>query len=123
MPLLSSALKWFAVAALFAASAAQAEEQEPILRCLTATSSLASSSDKGIAQIGVLNSLYWLGRLDPSLSEAVIEKRIAAISASMTKESLQAEVGRCGRELAERGAMMERIGKKLKDRAARRDTR
>ena len=123
MAALSLSPKWFAAAALLAGSAAQAEEQEPILRCLTATSSLASSSDKGIAQIGVLNSLYWLGRLDPTLSEAVIEKRIAAISASMTKESLQTEVGRCGRELAERGAMMERIGKKLKDRAARRETR
>lgn len=107
------------LAALLPASPVWAEDQEPILRCLAATGALASSPDKAAAQIGMMNSLYWLGRVDPSMTEAELEERLLAITTTMNRNALQAQLQRCGAELAERGAMMQRVGKKMQERAAR----
>jgi len=111
-----------AMAGLAGISPAFAADQEPVIRCLTATSALAGSEDKDVAQIGLLNSVFWLGRLDPAFSEAELEKRMAALSSQLAGESLQAELKRCGTEMAERGAMMQRVGKKLQERATKADT-
>jgi hypothetical protein len=105
------------------AQANPAEDQTPILRCLIATSLLGQSEDKALASAGTMGSLYWLGRLDSSLSEDEIENRITAISDKLTQADIRLDLQRCGTEMQQRGDMMQRIGAKLKQRAAKGDSR
>ena len=112
------ARRLIAVALLLSAAPAMAADQGPVISCIAMSGVLASNPDPAAQQAGLLSSIFWLGRLDPSTSEAELETGMAALAAEVTQERGQAELRRCGVEMGERGAMLQRVGKKLKDRAA-----
>ena len=53
-------------------------------------------------------------RIDSSLSEADIERKIDRMSATMKVADLQNDLPRCAAEMKARGEMMKRIGEKVK---------
>lgn len=111
------------IAAAIAAPLSAAEDQTPILRCLVATASLAQSSDQGAAQVGIMNSLYWMGRIDPAIPESDVQRRMIEIARTYTQADLRADLQRCGAELTARGDMMQRIGKAMAEEGARKEQR
>lgn len=109
--LLTAAMVAFAVPA-------GASDPGPVISCIAMSGALTSNPDPAAQQAGLMSSIFWLGRLDPSVTEAELETRMAALAAEVTRERGQAELRRCGLEMAERGAMLQPVGKKLRDRAA-----
>jgi hypothetical protein len=99
------------------ADAAPAEDQAPILRCMVVTGMIANSKDPAQAQAGRVASIFWLGRLDSSLTEAEIERRINQMSATIKVADLQNDVPRCGAEMKARADMMKRVGEKVRQSA------
>jgi hypothetical protein len=102
------------------AVASAAEDQTPILRCIAAAGLLAQSKDPDQANSGRMGTVYWLGRLNPALREAEIEKRINDLSAKVTIADLQRDLPRCGAEIKTRSDMMRRIGERARQSSTKR---
>ena len=94
------------------------EDQAPILRCFVIAGMMANSKDPAQVQAGRAASIYWLGRIDPSLTEADLERRVNQMSATTKLADLQGDVPRCAGEIKARADMMKRIGEKVRASAA-----
>ena len=95
--------------------AAQSRDDMMALRCILATGSLADSEDRELARNGALGSLFWLGRLEPKLTEQQIERGGAKAAEQLRAGDLQAQLKVCGDEMARQGEIVERVGKALQD--------
>ncbi len=104
------AISLFAVAA-----SAQSRDDIFALRCILVTGSLAQSEDKEMARNGAIGSLFWLGRLKPALTEKQIERGGAKAAAQLQALDVNAELQRCGDEMARQGEIVERVGKALQE--------
>ena len=96
------------------ALAEPAENQTPILRCLVATNMLAQNKESAVATAGLMGSLYFLGRLDPALEEVEAERQLIEMITKLDAAELQRDLERCGAEMKTKGAMLQRIGQKIK---------
>ena len=96
------------------ADAAPAEDQTPILRCFVVAGLIAKSNNPEQAQAGRMAGVYWMGRLDSSLSEAEIEQKVRRMSETTRLADLQPDVPRCAAELKARVDMMKRVGDKVR---------
>lgn len=98
-----------------APASAQSRDDLEALRCILASGSLADSPDPELARNGALSSLFWLGRLEPRLTEQQIERGGARAAQQLQTVDIQAELRKCGEEMARQGDIVERVGKALQD--------
>lgn len=94
---------------------AQSKEDMTALRCILVTGSLANSPDQELARNGAIGSLFWLGRLEPRLTEKQIETGGAKAAEQLRDVDINAELQACGAEMARQGEIVERVGKALQD--------
>lgn len=85
------------------------------LRCILVTGSLAQSEDKEMARNGAIGSLFWLGRLKPALTEKQIERGGGKAAVQLQTMDINAELQKCGDEMARQGEIVERVGKALQE--------
>lgn len=100
-------------------AARAAEDQAPIMRCIVASGSLAASQDPAMAQVGAMSGLFWLGRVDPKISEADLEQSLSAVFAAMTPAQVAPEFDRCRKEMKDRSDLVSRVGARIQERAAK----
>lgn len=96
-------------------ASAQSKDDMTALRCILVTGSLADSADRDLARNGAIGSLFWLGRLRPALTEKQIETGGAKAADMLKDADINAELQKCGAEMARQGEIVERVGKALQD--------
>lgn len=96
-------------------ASAQSKDDMTALRCILVTGSLADSADRDLARNGAIGSLFWLGRLRPALTEKQIESGGAKAADMLKDADINAELQKCGAEMARQGEIVERVGKALQD--------
>lgn len=94
---------------------AQSKDDMTALRCILVTGSLANSTDQELARNGAIGSLFWLGRLEPRLTEKQIETGGAKAAEQLRDVDINAELQTCGAEMARQGEIVERVGKALQE--------
>jgi hypothetical protein len=94
---------------------AQSKDDMTALRCILVTGSLADSADRELARNGAIGSLFWLGRLEPRLTEKQIETGGAKAAEQLRDVDINAELQTCGAEMARQGEIVERVGKALQE--------
>jgi hypothetical protein len=97
----------------FSVSHAQDAEAVANIRCLIVGAQLSKSPDATRRSVGMMEVMYYLGRLEKHLQMSDLEALIERESSKMTATELAAEAVRCGTILAEKGQLLQRIGNSL----------
>lgn len=118
---------WFTLLLAMAAPS-QGEPQAsstllPDVRCFIATSVLAQSQDPAMAQIGLLASMFWFGRVDRRMTDRELEKLMKEQAMATTSADLKLDLQRCGDEMKVRGQVMTQIGQRISRQEEKRDLR
>jgi hypothetical protein len=112
--LLSMLASVFGGASLGAFSAS-AQDAETIadLRCLIIGFKFAGSPTESLKQAGLIETLYYLGRIDARNPNIDLENQVANVLAKMTESDVKAESRRCGAVLSQRGEALQQLGKNI----------
>lgn len=97
----------------FSVSHAQDTEVVANIRCLIVGAQLSKSADANRRSVGMMEVMYYLGRVDRFLQMPNLEALIERESTKMTTTELTSEAVRCGKILAEKGQLLQRIGNSL----------
>jgi hypothetical protein len=97
-------------------SPALADEQSDDIKCLAASIELSGSQDPDDQSIGMLSTMFWLGRLDGRDPSLDLEKQMAAGAFDMKDTDRKAEAARCATLLKTRGEELTRLGEQLRRR-------
>ena len=102
------------------ASAARADEADikPTVHCMIVGFSMLQVQDADQQRNGLIVAMYLFGKLDGLAPKADLQDLIAKESAALTPEVMTTEAVRCGRELIQRGEVMQLIGKNLEAKPA-----
>ncbi len=102
------------------ASAARADEADlkPTIHCMIVGFSMLQMQDADQKRNGLVVAMYFFGKLDGLAPNADLQNLFATESAALAPESLKTEAARCGRELMQRGAVMQQVGKNLEAKPA-----
>lgn len=87
----------------FSVSHAQDTEVVANIRCLIVGAQLSKSADANRRSVGMMEVMYYLGRVDRFLQMPNLEALIERESTKMTTTELTSEAVRCGKILAEKG--------------------
>lgn len=112
-------LKFAAVLALtcgFWVSAAQADETSDDIKCLAVSLDLSSSQDPDDQALGILSTMYWMGRLDGRTPALDLDKQMQAGAFDMRPADEKAEVARCAQVMNTRGPLLTKIGQEKQQR-------
>ena len=105
------------LAALFVSTFAQSSPQpDPLtfdLRCMIAASNLRESTDATARASGTAAALFYFGRIDARLTEAELERRLAAEAAIIPTENRSQLMRDCGAFMSARGQALIRIGQRI----------
>ena len=110
----------FAVALMCAGSvwagAVRADDTSDDVKCLAVSLSMSSSQDQDVQSVGLLSTMYWLGRLDGRSPDLDIEKQITDAAGAMKPADMQAEAARCAAALKTRGEILNKMGEDRRQR-------
>lgn len=109
----------FALASLLTCAALPAKADDQALRAdIRCTIVGVLMVDKGgqAGSLGMLASLYFLGKVDGRVPDADLEKLMTEEILKMNPALVESEAKRCGAELSERGKNLKTIGGDIQDR-------
>ena len=107
------AMKFAATAALLCGlwpAQAMADDTDDDLKCLVASMAMVQSGDPDDQSVGMLSTMYWLGRLDGRTPALDLENKAKVAAEALKPADLAAETARCGDLLAKRGAVLTNMG-------------
>ena len=105
-------LKFAAALALacgFWVNAALADETSDDIRCLAIGLKLASSPDPDDQSVGLLTTMYWLGKLDGVTPRVDLEKQMQDGAFDMKETDEKTEALRCAGALKPRGEFLNNL--------------
>jgi hypothetical protein len=109
------------LAALLLSTLAQAEPPpDPLtfdLRCMVVASILRESQEPGVRAAGTGAALFFFGRVDARLSDAELERRLAAEAATIRPEDHGQMMRACGAFMQARGQALIAVGQRIAARA------
>ncbi len=102
-------------AALFLACAlwipeARADDAADDAKCLAVALNMASAQDADEQSVGILSTMYWLGRLDGRNPSLDLQKQLSDAADAMTQDDLKTEATRCTATLRARGEELSKLG-------------
>lgn len=104
-----------AVASVLASRRTEALDQatNADLRCLILALNVSSSKNVAQKQVGLVQTLYYLGRYDAHAGSANLEAAIVNEMGRMKGVNMQTESKRCGSYVQSRGVALQALGKVL----------
>jgi hypothetical protein len=113
-------MKFLAAALLVAwgiwATGVQADDTSDAVKCLAVGLSMSSSDDPNDQTLGMLSTMYWMGRVDGLTPRPDLEKLMQAGAFDMKPEEQKAEAARCHAALTARGEALTLLGQHLRQR-------
>lgn len=107
------AMKWMGAAALVCGlwpAAVAADENDDDLKCLVVSMALVQSGNPDDQSVGMLSTLYWLGRLDGRDPKFDVGARAKAAADGMKPDDMKLEAARCSDVLSARGELLTNMG-------------
>jgi hypothetical protein len=95
-----------ALACSFWVNTALADETSDDIKCLAIGLKLAASPDPDDQSVGLLTTMYWLGKLDGMMPRVDLEKQMQDGAFDMKKADEQTEALRCAAALKPRGELL-----------------
>jgi hypothetical protein len=109
--------KLLALIALLGLVPLQASAQDSSVRddvhCLIVGAKFVSLGDDAHKSAGMMLTIYYFGRLDAHVPKLDVESLLIKEVGTMTPEGYEADVKRCGNNLASKGQEISRIGQDL----------
>src|SRR4051794_27445017 len=81
---------------------ARADDTSDDIKCLAVSLDLSGSQDPDEQSLGMLSTMYWLGRLDGRAPAQDLEKQMQAGAFDMRAVDEKAEAARCAQVMATR---------------------
>jgi hypothetical protein len=106
-------LKFAAALALtcgFWVNTARADDTSDDIKCLAVSLDLSGSQDPDDQSLGMLGTMYWLGRLDGRTPAQDLEKQMQAGAFDMRPVDEKAEAARCAQVMTTRGPVLTKLG-------------
>jgi hypothetical protein len=97
-------------------SAALADETNDAIKCLAVSLKASNSSNPDDESIGMLSTMYWLGKLDGVTPKVDLEKEMQSGAFDMKPEDEKVEEARCASSLRERGPLLTHLGEEQSQR-------
>ena len=97
---------------------AQAKVDPGDLECLAIAFMMVGNKDDSIKQIGLMTSLYYLGKIDSKNPTTDLEQPIYDELTKITPVTAEAIGKRCGAELQARGKSLTDVGQRIENRTA-----
>ncbi|MGO9133575.1 MAG: hypothetical protein ACLP8A_05935 [Methylovirgula sp.] len=88
------------------------------LRCLVVGLRFAGSPTENLKQAGLIETLYYLGRLDSRIPNLDLEGQVGTLLTKMNEQDFKTEAQRCGLLLSQRGQALQTMGKDLSAKGA-----
>jgi phage FluMu protein gp41 len=83
------------------------------VHCVIVGARLAGQSDSSKQSVGVMMTLYYVGRLDGRMPTLDLQSLIRKELSSITAADYEYERKRCGDRMAEKGKQIQQIGKDI----------
>lgn len=104
-----------------AASSAQAQTQPPTIDadilCFVVSAALASSPDNSVRGVALINSMYFMGRIDTqSMPRAEVNRRMKVVIDGMDSAGMRTELQTCSQRMREAGNKYRIVGQQLRER-------
>jgi len=106
----------FLVACGIWATGAQADDASDAVKCLAVGLSMSSSDDPNDQTLGMLSTMYWMGRVDGLTPRPDLEKQMQAGAFDMKPEDQKVEAARCQAALTARGEALTLLGHEMQQR-------
>jgi hypothetical protein len=100
----------------FWVSAARADDTSDDIKCLAVSLDLSSSQDPDEQSLGMLSTMYWLGRLDGRVPGQDLEKQMQAGAFDMRPTDEKAEAARCAEVMKTRGPLLTKLSEEKQQR-------
>ena len=91
---------------------ARADDTSDDVKCLAVAMNMTASQNPDDQSVGILSTMYWLGRLDGHNPGLDLEKQLDD-AGTLSPTELQTETARCVATLRTRGEMLSRLGQSL----------
>jgi hypothetical protein len=98
------------------ANAALADETSDAIKCLAVSLKASNSSNPDDESIGMLSTMYWLGKLDGVVPKVDLEKAMQSGAFDMKPEDEKTEEARCAAALRDRGPLLTHLGEEQNQR-------
>lgn len=92
---------------------ALADDTSDDVKCLAVSLNMSAAQDPDEQSVGMLSTMYWLGRLDGRTPTLDLEKQMDAVG-GMKDEELKAEAVRCAAALSTRGDALSKLGESMR---------
>ena len=108
-------------AALLSAIPAIADETDDDVKCLAVSLNMSSSDNANDQSIGMLSTMFWMGKLDGRVPDADIEKRTLDAFGALKPDEVKTEQARCTETLTARGHTLTSLGQQLQEQQRQQD--
>src|ERR1700677_1351478 len=105
-----------ALACGFWVNAALADDTSDDLKCLAVSLNMSASDDPDVQSVGMLSTMYWMGRLDGRTPALDLEKQMKDAADGMKPADMQTEAARCAQALKTRGDLLTKMGEDQRQR-------
>ena len=92
---------------------ALADDTSDDVKCLAVSLNMSTADDPQEQSVGMLSTMYWLGRLDGRTPSLDLEKQMDALGA-LSAEDLRTEAVRCAAALSTRGDALTKLGESMR---------